>query len=154
MLENPAGLVYGTLIVGALLDAESTVSENYPDTVGAVAITLVLFWLAHSYAEFAGNRLKHREALRLAGLGHALVHGLPTLAGGGVPWLVLVLCWVSGATLDTAVGIGIWSSAGMILVIELAAGVRAELSGVALLVQSLVGAALGALILALKVVLH
>jgi hypothetical protein len=154
MLENPAGLIYGTLIVGALLDAESTARENYPDTVGAVAIGLVLFWLAHSYADFAGKRLERREALRPAGLGHALITGLPTLAGAAVPWLVLVLCWVSGATLDTAVSIGVWSSAGTLLVIELAAGVRAELSGVALLVQSLVGAALGALIIALKLVLH
>jgi len=42
----------------------------------------------------------------------------------------------------------------MVLVIELVAALRAELSGIWILFQTVFGALLGALIIALKLVLH
>jgi hypothetical protein len=154
MLENPAGLIYGTLIVGALLDAESAARQNYLDTVGAVLLALLLYWLAHSYAHFAGERIEHRETLRLSGLGNALFHGLPILVGAGVPLIAMIICWIIRAPLGTAVNVGIYVSAGMVLVIELVAALRAELSGIWIVTQTVFGALLGALIIALKLVLH
>ena len=44
--------------------------------------------------------------------------------------------------------------AGMIVVFELFAGVRAKLTGIELIVQTLVSAALGCLVIALKLILH
>jgi len=55
---NPAGLIYGTIAVAALLAAESARRETYVETVGAVLITLLLYWLAHSYAGFTGERVR------------------------------------------------------------------------------------------------
>src|ERR1035441_8833725 len=49
MPTNPGRLVYGTIAVGALLAAESARQETYVETVFAVAITLLLYWLAHSF---------------------------------------------------------------------------------------------------------
>lgn len=154
MLESPSALVYGVVIVGAILDAESVKSEKYADTVGAVLVAMILFWLAHSYAEFAGARLRRRESLRLADLASALAQGLAILAGAAIPLAALMLCWAAGAGLGTAVDIGIYSSAGLILIIEMTAAVRADLTGIALVVQSLVGALLGGLMIALKLILH
>jgi hypothetical protein len=154
MLENTGGLVYGTLIIGALLDAESTASETYAETVGAVLTALLLVWLAHSYADYVGERVQHGLKLRPGELTHGLLRGLSVVVGGAIPIATLMLCWIAGASLATAVNVGIYTSAGMLLVIEFSAGWRADVKGVTLLVQSVVGATLGALIIALKLILH
>jgi hypothetical protein len=50
--------------------------------------------------------------------------------------------------------VGLWTSAGMILIIEVVAGVRAEQSGRDLVLQSVLGAVLGFLVIALRLLLH
>ena|SRR5581483_5604862 len=154
MFENPAGLVYGALIAGALLDAESVASASYGETVAGVLAALALVWLAHSYADYVGARLAQRRKLQVKELTHALYGGLSVLIGAAVPVLTLLICWAARASLDTAVTISIYDSAAILLVIELVAGIRAHLTGMALLFQTLVGVVLGALIIALKLILH
>lgn len=154
MFENPAGLVYGALIAGALLDAETVASASYGETVAGVLAALALVWLAHSYADYVGARLEQRRKLQVKELTHALYEGLSVLIGAAVPVLTLLICWAARAKLGTAVTISIYDSAAVLLVIELVAGVRAHLTGVALLLQTLVGVVLGALIIALKLILH
>jgi hypothetical protein len=154
VLENPAGLVYGVLITGALLDAESVANENYGDTIAGVVTAMLLVWLAHAYADYVGHRMAQRETLRPSELFQALRRGTTVLLGAAVPLAVLVGCWIKGAPLNTAVSVGIYTEAATLVVIELAAGLRAHLSGVALLFQTLMGGLLGALIIALKLILH
>jgi hypothetical protein len=43
--ENPAGVVYGVIAIGALMAAESGRHETYPDTVGSAIIAACLYWL-------------------------------------------------------------------------------------------------------------
>jgi len=66
----------------------------------------------------------------------------------------LLIFWSGGAHLSTAVSAAIWTSAAMIVIIELVIGVRAQLSGRDLVLQTAFGALLGLLVLALRVVLH
>ena len=61
--DNPSGVIYGTIAVGAVLAAESTRRETFPDTIEATVIILGLYWLAHTYATVVGDRLKMRETL-------------------------------------------------------------------------------------------
>ena len=83
-----------------------------------------------------------------------MLHEAPILAGAAIPMLSLLVWWVAGATLANAISAAIWTAAGMIVVFELIAGVRAKLTGVELIVQTLIGAALGCLVIVLKLVLH
>lgn len=154
MRENPAGAVYGTIVVGALLAAETAQQETYLETVGAVVLSLLLYWLAHSYAEFTGRRLQRSEPLTLAGLTQTAAHELSVLFGGVVPLVAVLLSWAFGARLTTAVSVGIWSSAAMIFVIELTAAIRARRSRRDLVAQTSLGALLGLLVITLHVVLH
>lgn len=154
MRSNPAGAVYGTIAVGALLAAESATRETYAETVGAVAITLVLYWLAHSYAQFTGTRLKRSKPLALSALTSSLAHELAILAGAAIPLIPLIGWWIAGGKLADAVTAAIWTSAGLIVLIELVAGIRAELSGRELLRQTGFGTLMGVLVIALKLVLH
>lgn len=154
MLPNPGALVYGTITVGALLAAESAKRETYAETVGAVVIALLIYWLAHAYSDFAEHRLERRAPFKFDGLARTLAHEVVILVGAGIPLLALLLCWIAGAPLTTGVTTAIWTSAGTLVGIEVIAGLRAHLSGRALLGQTAVGALFGLLVIALKLVLH
>jgi hypothetical protein len=154
MPTNPAALVYGTIAVGALLAAESAENETYAKTIGAVAIALILYWLSYSYAEFTGRRIEEQRAVTLSGILEAAVSELPVLLGAGMPFLALIVCSALGVSLSTAVTVAIWTSAAMVVAIEVLIGIRAELTGRQLALQSAFGAFLGLLIIALRIVLH
>jgi hypothetical protein len=154
MPANPARVVYGTIVVATLLAAESAQRETYLKTVIAVVIAILIYWLAHSYAESAAQRIETGSRLNARELADSLLHEAPILAGAAIPMLSLLVWWVVGASLTNAVSAAIWTAAGMIVVFELIAGVRAKLTGVELIVQTLMGAALGCLVIALKLVLH
>jgi hypothetical protein len=154
MPSNPGAVVYGTITVGALLAGESAQRETYAETVGAVVIALLVYWLAHSYSSFAATRLTEGKPAELAELGRTMVHELSIVLGAAVPLLVLLAAWAAGAGLGSGVNAAIWTSAGMILVAEVVSAVRAEQRGRELAAQVLLGAVLGFLVIALKLVLH
>ncbi len=154
MFRSPGPLVYGTLIVGAVLDAEGIKTETFSETVAGVAITVVLLWLAHVYAQVTGQRLAQGEHLSLKLIGSKMAHEASMLVGAAVPLMVVVIWWISGGTLAGALTAGVWTSAVTLVVINVAAGLEAELSGAALLFQTAVGGLLGLGILALKLVFH
>jgi hypothetical protein len=154
MSPSPAGLVYGTIAIGALLTAESAQSETYAKSVVAVVVTLLLYWLAYSYAEFTGQRLEKGEPFEFGELATAAVKELSVLIGASIPLLVLLIFWAAGAPLATAVSAAIWTSAAMIVIIEFVVGLRANLTGRQLLMQTGFGAFLGLLVLTLRIVLH
>jgi hypothetical protein len=154
MQSNPAGAVYGVLAVAALLVAESPREETYPRTVGAVAITLLLYWLAHSYAEYAGERLLNGERLEISGLGRMMLRELWIVLGAMLPLIVVLISWAGGSTLSEAITLATWAAAVIIASIEIGIGLNAGLTGRELVAQVVLGAALGLAIILLKVVLH
>lgn len=154
MLSDLSAAIYGLMTVGALLAAESAASETYAETVGAVVITMLVYWLAHSYAEFASRRLKDREPARFAELGRIMAEQVPILLGAAIPLIALLIDWVVGASLETAVITALVTAAVVVMLIEVVAGVRAKQSGRDLVLQTLFGALLGLLIIALRLVLH
>lgn len=154
MFPNPGGLIYGTLVVGALLSAESTRHETFAATIGAVVLALALYSLTHAYSDLAEERLERNVPLTLAGLGRTLLHELTIDAGAVVPLLALLIAWAVGADLKTAVAIAIWASAAVIVVIEVVAGIRAELTGRQLAVQITAGVLFGLGVIGLQVILH
>jgi hypothetical protein len=154
MRSNPGGLVYGTITVGALLAAESAQRETYLETVGAVVIALVLYWLAHSYAEFTARRLGGKDPFTLGALAQTMAYELPILVGAAIPLLALLVWWLAGARLASAVTAAIWAAAAMTMLIEVAAALRAKRSGRELAVQIAFGLLLGLLVIAMTAVLH
>lgn len=154
MPVNIARVVYGTVTVGTLLAAESADRETYAETVASVLVALVVYWLAHSYAEVTAQRIGGGEKLTRAGLVRSMRREVWILFGAAVPLLPLLIWWVVGGKLTNAVTAAVWTSAGMIVVYEVLAGLRARLSGRELLGQAALGAALGLLVIALKLILH
>jgi hypothetical protein len=152
--ENPAAVVYGVLVVGALLAAESGQHESYLDTVASAAVATALYWFAHAYAELLGHRLATPERLSAGALVRALGHDWVIACGAAVPLGVLAIAWAAGAAQQTAVTAAVWSTATSLVALELIAGVRAHDSPRELALQVGAGTAMGIAILALKIILH
>ena len=154
MIPNTAGILYGTIMVGALLAAESARQQNYADTVGAVAIAIALYWLVHAYTRYTERRVEHREALTFGGLVQTLRQELSIVAGAVLPLVALLLCWVVGARLTTAVNVDVYICAVIIVLVEVGAAIRAELSGRELVAQISFGAFFGLMVIVLNVLLR
>jgi hypothetical protein len=81
--------MYAAMAVGVLLAAETPRRENYAKTVAAVIITLLLYWLAHSYADLAGERVRSGARLTARGLLATMLRELPILIGAAIPLATL-----------------------------------------------------------------
>ena len=152
--DNPSGVVYGTLAVGAVLAAESTRRETFADTVVATVLVLALYWVAHTYATVVGRRLSTRQTLSVRGLWEALVHEGAILKGAAIPIAVLGASWGAGVSLDTAVVAALWASALTLMLFEFVATVRSHGTAAQRALQALLGVALGGGILLVRAVLH
>lgn len=152
--ENPSGLVYGTVAVGAVLAAESTRRDTFPATIGATVLILCLYWIAHTYAAVTGDRLKSREALTAPSLWRSFRHEASIVKGAALPIAVLLVLWAIPVTLDTAVTAALWTSAALLAVIEAVAAFRSHLSRAETAVQVFMGSLLGAGVLLVRVLLH
>jgi len=147
-------VVYGVIVIGALLAAESGRHESYPETLGSAALAAALYWLAHAYASVLGRRLTHNERLSAGVLARALAHDWSLIRGAAIPLIALVIAWVSGAQQETAVTAALWSAIASLVIFELIAGIRSRATSGELVLEVSVGLAMGLAILALKIILH
>lgn len=152
--ENPAGVIYGIIVIGALLAAESGRHETYLDTVASTLIAAALYWLAHAYANALGQRLASQQRLTAATLLRALAHDWAIVRGATLPLLALLFAWAGGARLATGVDAALWSAIASLIAFELFAGIRAHASPRELALDVSVGTVMGVAILLLKIVLH
>jgi hypothetical protein len=152
--RNPAGAVYGIITIGALLAAESGLRDSYADTVGSTSIAVVLYWFAHSYADVLGLRLSKQRLLTWSELWRTFVQDWSIVRGASAPLLALLVAWAAGASLQTAVGAGVWTAAVSLVVFEVAAGLRSHAKPAELTLEVLVGATMGLALLVLRALLH
>ena len=154
MRADPAAFIYGTIVIGTLLAAESAKRETYPRTVVAVVIAMLLYWLVHAYAEFTARRLRESASLELSELARTMAEEAVIVLGAAPPLVALAISWLAGASLTTAVAAAVWVEAAMIVIIEVVAGIRAERRGRDLVFDTLLGALFGLLIVVLRLVLQ
>ena len=152
--ENPSGVVYGIIVIGALLAAESDRHVSYLDTESSTVIAAALYWLAHAYAGVLGRRLATGEHLNAGALARELVLDRGILRGAALPLVALLVAWVTGATLRSGVTVALWCAIASLIAFELLAGIRAHASPRELAFEVGVGATMGVAILALKIVLR
>lgn len=152
--RNPAGAVYGLIMIGALLAAESGLRDTYPETVGSATIAVVLYWFAHSYADVLGLRLAEQQRFSWGELGRTFGRDRAIARGAALPLLALLVGWATGASQATALTAGVWTAVASLIVFEVAAGVRSQARPLELVLEVLVGATMGLAILALRALLH
>jgi hypothetical protein len=152
--ENPGGVVYGLITIGALLAAESGLHETYEETVGSAAVAIVAYWLAHSYAELLGHRLASGQQLTWRALLRAFARDWAIVRGATAPLLALLAAWTLGASQEDAVEAALWTCAACLVLFELLAALRARAGVGELVLEVCVGGAMGLAIVALRAILH
>lgn len=152
--DNPSGVVYGTIAVGAVLAAEAPRRETFRSTLEATLVALVLYWFAHTYATLVGRRFEGRHGLTARQVGRALVHEWAIVKGAATPIAVLVACRLAGVGLDATVNAALWTSAGVLALFEVVAAWRGSGSLVRRAAEASLGFVLGGGLLLLHLLLH
>jgi hypothetical protein len=147
-------VIYGIIVIGALLAAESERHETYLDTVVSTVIAAALYWLAHAYANVLGHRLASQQRLSVRALLQALARDWAIVRGATLPLLALLLAWALRAPLATGVNAALWSAVASLIAFELFAGIRSHATARELTLDVSVGAVMGVAILLLKIILH
>ncbi len=153
-IENPTGAIYGMVTIGSLMAAESGLRDSFLDTIASAVVASCLYWLAFAYASLLGRRVHTGEHLTPGALWKALVHDWALVRGAAIPVTVLAVAWLAGASQADAVKWALWSAVAGLIVFELIAATRCPGSRAEVVLEVLVGLAMGLGILMLKVVLH
>ena len=101
------GSIVATAIVGALRETDATAGEM---TVSVLA-TMVVFWLAHTWAAISGERIEAGRALPRQRVRALASEEWPMVEAGFGPVLALVLGWTGvldedvAATIALAIGV-------------------------------------------------
>lgn len=152
--ENAEGAVYGVLLIGVLLATEDTHHETYGETIAAMSIVIVLYWLSRLYTHLLGVRLRTKELLGRTLIWRSAVHELPVIEGAVTQMIVLLVAWATGVSLTGGVNATIAATVISMVVLEIAAGWRAEPRPAAIWLRVALGVLMGLAVVAVKVVLH
>ncbi|HEX5404546.1 MAG TPA: hypothetical protein VFX16_19840 [Pseudonocardiaceae bacterium] len=156
--SNPGATIYGTLVAAALLATEAAGSESVPTIVGTILGTLIVYWLAHVYADVMAKQAlsegeePHRLTLHV--VVESLTQELGIIIGGALLVVVLVVVDLAGAGLAVAVDAAQLCSIAQLIAWGVFAGRRAHVRLAWVVLYALVSAALGVLVGLLKVALH
>lgn len=153
--RNPAGAVHGTVLVGALIAAQGAHDPiDVSRSVTLVLLTLVLYWLAHVYAEMVGRRIEAGQRPRRRDVRQLLNEEWPLVGASFGPLGAVVLADLVGADPNTAVLAGLWMTTAILVGWALVAGLRSHLRIVELVLDVVVSAGIGISLIVLKVLVH
>lgn len=151
---EPAEAIYGTLVAAAVLAAKGQKGESGAEIFGSALLVLVLYWVAHVYADVVGERLRTRERPGWSRILGAAVRDWSMLRGSLIPVVIFGLVRLSGASVNAAVLTALWSTIVLLACWGLVAALRGGARGLELVVETLVCAALGFVVLVLKIFIH
>ena len=151
--DRLAGFIYGTIVALSVVVEGARAYPDHPASVAAfVAVTAVVFWLAHVYAHWLGHSVARRQQLSFGELRHIAWRELPLIEAGLLPVVALVL----GELGVVSVPHSYWLAFGFRMVLLVGQGVRyARLERLGFLASCGVVAAnglLGLLLIGLKLV--
>jgi hypothetical protein len=148
--RNLSGAIYGTITSGAMLAVESSYRQTLVQAVSALATTLALYWLAHTYASLLDHRLTGAKRWTARDLAAGLVHEWPIVQAAFIPMVVLVAVTAAGASVRTGEYAALASCAVLLLVLEVLAGQRARLDRASAAIDVAVGLVLGVGLITVK----
>jgi hypothetical protein len=146
-----AGFVYGTIVVLSVIVAAAKAFPHQPGRVAIlVAVTTIVFWLAHVYAHGLGFSVQHDMHLSLAEL-RSIGRREAAILGAGIPPEFALLLGAVGLLPES---VATWLAMGLGLIVLGAAGIifaRVErLRPISALGVVLANLALGIVLIGLK----
>jgi hypothetical protein len=108
LAANPRGAIYGTIVASAAIATTAGGHKSAALVLEATLATLLVFWLAHVYADFLGHGLGHARAdPRL--LASIMVQELSMLVAPALSILFLLLGALGALEEALAVGLALWN---------------------------------------------
>jgi hypothetical protein len=153
LVTGGEGAITGTVVCAAAIAYGAGHLDTLAQLSFAILGTIAVYWLAHLHAVTIGSSLTHRHH-PVAAFRHALRETAPIVGASVVPLVVLLLCYVGGASLRTAAWIALVATIGLLTVYSYLAGARGGLGTGGRIASACAGAALGILVALLKVALH
>lgn len=156
--SNPGATIYGTIVSAALIAGEGAANTAVPKIVGTVLATLLVYWLAHAYADILARHAAadpdepSRPTWR--GVGESLTEEWGIVGGGLGLVVVLVVVDLAGGGGQLAVNLALLCAVAELVLWGVLAARRAHLRPGWVVVYALVSAALGVLLGLLKISLH
>ncbi|WP_131749244.1 hypothetical protein [Frankia sp. Cppng1_Ct_nod] len=151
---DPANAIYGTILVTAIIAAEDPDQIHISDIIVTVAVTVIVFWLSHGYADLIGDRLNAGTRPSLREVNRSLARNWPIVQAAVVPTAALIIAAVAGATVENAQAAALWTSTALLAVWGIVAGRACRLHGWGLALHAGGSALLGLVMIFLKVLIH
>ena len=153
LVEGGEGTITGTVVCAAAIAAVTGHVDTTAQLSLAILGTVAIYWIAHLHATTIGSSLTHGHH-PLAAFKHAFWHTLPIAGASVVPLGVLLATTLFGASLRTAAFTALFATIGLLGVYSYLAGIRAGLDTAGRVASAVAGAALGLLVVLLKMLLH
>jgi len=153
LIRGGEGAITGTVVCAAAI----AIGTEHGGTIGRLILvimgTVAVYWVAHLHAVTLGRALAHRHH-PLAALRFALRETLPILGASVVPLAVLLVAFVLGAEVRTSAWIALGATVALLTVYSYVAGARGGMDLRGRLACAVAGAAVGMLVVVLKIGLH
>ena len=118
--ERLGGFIYGTILVLAVIVAGAKAFEHEAGHIaGLVAVTVVVFWLAHVYADALAHAVAYDQHLSFADL-RRIAHREASMLEAAVPSLVALMLGAFGILSTT---LAVWVAFALGLVVLCAQGI-------------------------------
>ena len=153
LAANPRAAIYGTIVASAVIATTAGGHESAALILEATLATLLVFWLAHVYADCLGHALR-RASSNLRLMASVMVQELSMLVAPALSifFLLLGAFGVLGEAL--AVGLALWNGVIQLVGWGIDIGRQRGQAWPAALLTGLVNGAFGVVIILLEVQLH
>jgi hypothetical protein len=144
--------IYGSLLVTTLIGVQRQLATSAVTVALTVLISIVVFWLAHSWAAIVNQRMRGR--IRVEHAVHLAAEEAPMLAAAIVP-IAALASTLAGASVKTAVDLALFASIAQLFLWGLAVGRAAHATWLLAFGVAAIDCLLGLVIVILEVnVLH
>jgi hypothetical protein len=148
-----ASAIYGLVICSATL-ASSAVSGRLSVVGISVLVTVVVYWMAESYAHVLARHAVTQTPLGWSGIRSILSQGWPMVSASFIPLATLLLAGALGASVFVAVNTSLAVATVLLIGAGWTASRASGLRGWRLLTSTAMSAVFGLAMVALKNVLH
>ena len=152
--KTPGGATYGAIVVTATIAAASTHDDRVWAILAKTAATLVVFWLAHLHSAIIASRFDDPDEPLRGVVWDCVVHDLPMLEVGLVPFAALACGAIGLVDAAVAVRAAMIIGVGELFAVGVARARRSELDWVRSSAMGALYAAVGGALVALKVAIH
>lgn len=151
---NFAAAVYGSILAAAVVASLDVGDVDAGDMIAALGGTMLVFWLAHVWAEGIADRMHDPSPYTWRRLRTAAAWHWPMVQAATGPLVALALAGLGAWTLDTGVTLALAVSIAQLAGWGVAVGWRTFGSWPAALLSGTVNGLLGTVLIVLKTLVH